>query len=447
MLGRSAASSQHLFNGQCFCYNPSMFNRIVQTIEWAVFAVICASLLTYSNPLLTDKIERVRTYTRAIEFDYISWVTDAAITKLQQVSADIPYNLNRVSRKQIVTEYLGVTKNLLEYEAVLDQIYANPDIKDKEQASLELRANLNKVRARQRELARLAEAVLQEQISQVLVELNIAGMGQPIPSVLYHSSPVPNALIVSPRDHIEQTANISVMPDLTTDQQNDLEQHVDKGLDVSSLVVPIGGIGVYPTMVMRTTDFPWILDTVSHEWTHNYLTLRPLGMLYSETPELRTMNETTASIVGGEVGKLVLKRFYPELITTSRAELELISLYQPPGALGSTHNLDFDFRAEMHTTRVRADELLAAGKIKDAENYMDARRQVFWQNGYQIRKLNQAYFAFYGAYADTPGGAAGEDPVGPAVRALRAQSKSLAEFINTISWMTSFKQLQQAIHQ
>jgi hypothetical protein len=62
-----------------------------------------------------------------------------------------------------------------------------------------------------------------------------------------------------------------------------------------------------------------------------------------------------------------------------------------------------------------------------------------------LRKLNQAYFAFHGAYADAPGGAAGEDPVGPAVRTLREQSASLADFINRISWMTSFEQLQQAI--
>jgi hypothetical protein len=76
---------------------------------------------------------------------------------------------------------------------------------------------------------------------------------------------------------------------------------------------------------------------------------------------------------------------------------------------------------------------------------MEQRREFFWKNGYLIRKLNQAYFAFYGAYADVPGGAAGEDPVGPAVRALRAQSPSLADFVNTIAWMTSFEQLQQAI--
>ena len=99
----------------------------------------------------------------------------------------------------------------------------------------------------------------------------------------------------------------------------------------------------------------------------------------------------------------------------------------------------------MHATRVRADQLLSEGKINEAETYMEARRRFFWDHGYQIRKLNQAYFAFYGAYADVPGGAAGSDPVGPAVRSLRAQSRSLSDFLNRISWMTSFAELQKAI--
>ncbi|HMN60538.1 MAG TPA: hypothetical protein PJ988_09255, partial [Anaerolinea sp.] len=106
----------------------------------------------------------------------------------------------------------------------------------------------------------------------------------------------------------------------------------------------------------------------------------------------------------------------------------------------------FDFRAEMHTTRVHAEELLSLGKIDEAEAYMEARRKVFWDHGYLIRKLNQAYFAFYGAYNDTPGGgASGADPVGPAVQALRKQSTSLAAFLNTIAQVTSFEQLQKLV--
>jgi hypothetical protein len=251
-------------------------------------------------------------------------------------------------------------------------------------------------------------------------------------------------LIVSPRDHIEQLANISVQPNLSVDQQASIENQVDTTLGVSTLVVPIGGVGVYPTMVMRTTSLPWLLDTIAHEWTHNFLTLRPLGFLYNATPELRTMNETTASIVGGEIGQLLIQRYYPELVAASSSPLQLASV-KPVSLSPEGEPPPFDFRAEMHETRVTTDKLLEEGKIEEAEAYMEARREIFWQNGYAIRKLNQAYFAFYGAYADVPGGPAGEDPVGPAVRALREQSESLADFVKRISWMTSFEELQAAI--
>jgi hypothetical protein len=198
----------------------------------------------------------------------------------------------------------------------------------------------------------------------------------------------------------------------------------------------------------------WMLNTVAHEWIHNYLMFRPLGLLYGETPELRTMNETTASIAGDEIGRLVFERFYPELISASRPDpstarrtgLSLVSAPFDHPEPGDFLRPKFDFRAEMHETRVTADALLAEGKIDEAEAYMEARRAVFLKNGYLIRKLNQAYFSFYGAYADSPGGAAGEDPVGPAVRALRAQSESLTDFVNTISWMTKFEQLQEAVN-
>ncbi len=99
----------------------------------------------------------------------------------------------------------------------------------------------------------------------------------------------------------------------------------------------------------------------------------------------------------------------------------------------------------MHKTRLKVDQLLAEGEISQAESYMEQRREFFWQNGYHIRKLNQAYFAFYGAYADEPGGAAGNDPVGTAVRLLRQESPSLADFVNRIAWMWNFDQLKAAV--
>ena len=97
----------------------------------------------------------------------------------------------------------------------------------------------------------------------------------------------------------------------------------------------------------------------------------------------------------------------------------------------------------MRETRYVVDYLLAEGQIDRAEAYMEARRQFFWENGYHLRKINQAYFAFYGSYNDTPGGgAAGSDPIGPAVQSLRARSTNLKQFIDQMKYLKSFDELQ-----
>ncbi len=423
-----------------------MISRIVDFLLWALVVLIMSLLLTFSTPPPTDQVGQARIYTRQIEFDYVEWMLNAFKVKMQQGSVGLPGYVDQEHRKQIVMDYLRVTKQIITGETALQRIYADASILNKDTAAATLRAELANSYKRQSQLAPLAEGILQEQVSQALSDLGLTALGQPMPSVLYHSSPVPNALIVSRRDKVEQIANISVIPDLTVDQMETLESRVDKRMDASSLVVPIGGVGVYPTMVMQTTSLSWLVDTIAHEWTHNYLTQRPLGMLYERTPELRTMNETTASIAGGEVGKYVMEHFYPELVTrTDPSTLSLISFPIDHPNPSDLPRPPFDFRAEMHLTRITMDTLLADSRIDEAEVYMVQRQQYFLQNGYLLRKLNQAYFAFYGAYADIPGGAAGEDPVGPAVRALREQSSSLADFINRIAWMNSFEDLQEAV--
>lgn len=443
MRGEAKASPR------AFVIIPAMlWLRILRGLEITGLLILLAAITGYSNPSLTNPIEKVRAYTRNVEFDYVEWMADAAILKTRAASINLPYTLEHEAQKEIVADYLQTTQFILEKEYQLSQLYADASIEDKESATAAVRGELDELYARRQDLAPLAEAIIQAQVSQVLAELGLTAIGQPVPNVWYHSTPLPMALIVSPRDRIEQTANISIYTEITVDEQVSLETEVDAGLDVSSLVVPVGGVGVYPTMVMRSTNLNWIANTVAHEWIHNYLTLRPLGMLYNNTPELRTMNETTASIAGDEIGALVIEKFYPELMpSASNPTLNLVSLPSDRPNPGDLPRPPFDFRAQMHETRIHVDALLAEGKIEEAEAYMEERRQIFLRNGYLLRKINQAYFAFYGAYADTPGGAAGEDPVGPAVRALREQSDSLADFVNRISWMSNFEQLQEAVNQ
>ena len=418
--------------------------RIHHILQSLLLVFIAAVLLAGSNLVVPEKsADRVHTYTRAVEFDYFDWTVAALAGKLVQASIHTPRHIPGTSRHQVVVEYLQLMDEILQAEYQLTLVYSDPGIKDPEAASIDIRLQLENLRTRHDSLAPIAEAILEAQVTEVLVDLGLTFAGQPIPPVLFHISPLPYHLIISPRTQIQQDLAVSLLPDFSVDRQVALEEAVMAGLDVSVLVVPVGGIGSYPTMVMRSTSLTWLADTIAHEWIHNWLTLKPLGSNYSTSPELRTMNETTASIAGSEIARLIILRFYPEL-----AEIYLvqnISALQAPVPPGGWPRPAFDFRAEMHTTRIHVDQLLLEGKVEEAESYMETRRKEFWDNGYLIRKLNQAYFAFYGAYADSPGGAAGEDPVGPAVRLLREQSSSLTDFLKKMAKMSTYADLQKAV--
>jgi hypothetical protein len=402
------------------------------------WSLACLIAMTASSLLSNDYPEKVRIFTRPIEFDYINWTIQAVWQKTLQQSVRIEDYLPSPRPSEIVREYLKVESQVAQTESDMSVIYADPNLNGKESALQTKQNQLDHLRKVKEMLAPIAESTLQEQIGAVLGENDLTLLGQPMPPVLFHSTPLPMALIVSPRDKIQQDANISLSTDMTAGDMTALEDRVMKHLDVSALVVPVGGVGIYPTMVMATSDLSFLADTVAHEWTHNFLTTRPLGLNYETNDELRTINETTASIIGNEIGRLVLKKYYPDLLPP---ETDQVAESKKPNSPVNAVPEKFVYRNEMHTTRVQVDELLAAGKIKEAEEYMEQRRQVFWEHGYPIRRLNQAYFAFYGAYADVPGGAAGKDPVGPTVRAFRAQSGSLAEFLEKISWVTSYPQL------
>jgi hypothetical protein len=390
-----------------------------------------------------DKFEQYRFFTRSIEFDYVTWTLDALFVKTSQLSLNTTQYLNDPQQSSAVLKYIGLVSEMNYYKAQIKRFYADPNITNPHAATFTYRKRLDELTSLRQHLGPFGETILQDQVSRILKQLGFDVAGESIPPVLYHVSDLPNALIISPRSTIRQVANISLLPDLSIGEIIDLEIQMEKSLDVSTLVTPIGGIGTYPTMVMSTDNITFMTDVIAHEWIHNYLTLHPLGINYETTPEVRTMNETSASIAGKEIGGLVIQEYYPEYSP---------KIYEPQNQQSQIVPQDdntpvlFDFNKEMHKTRVTVDRLLAENKVDEAERYMETQRIIFWQNGYEIRRLNQAYFAFYGAYADeTEGGASGEDPVGPAVRKLRAQSASLKDFMDTIAQMTSFSQLKNAV--
>jgi hypothetical protein len=425
---------------------PYMFAKFCAGIEATIFAIMISCIFSGSSLVINDHTDQVREFTRPVEFDYFDWTLRAIERKLIQTSIDTPFYFDISDQHKLVLNYLMITDQIIKKESQLDLIYIDPNIKDPEANSKELRQELVSLYNSQEQIAPFAESVLEEQISRIIIDEGLSIEGQPFPPVLFHISPLPYNLIISPRNNIQQQDSISLISNLSIDKQVSMEDQVQKTLNVSALVVPVGGIGSYPTMVERSTSLDWLSNTIAHEWIHNWLSFRPLGQRYDFTNELRTMNETTASIAGDEIGKLVINRYYPELTSIFSGKYLVKFSFSHPDP-NDLPVVQFDFRDEMHKTRVEVDRLLAEGKIDEAEKYMENRRKVFWDNGYAIRKLNQAYFAFYGAYADVPGGAAGEDPVGPAVRSLRSESPNLLIFLQKISQMTSFKELKAATSQ
>lgn len=397
--------------------------------------VVGALLLAFSNYPQGDELQRIRAFSRPLEFDYVGWTLNALGTKLGQVALGAVDNLSPAEQSQLVLDYLELIAEIDQANRRINEIYSDPDIPNPEIASRLVRQQLQALEARRALLGPVAESILQNQTSEVVSDLGLTIGGQPLPPVLFHSTPLPTALIVSPREVIEQMHNISLEPDIHVDERTILEDRIDQAFDVSSLIVDVGGIGVYPTMITQTSNINFLTEVIAHEWIHNFLSLRPLGLNYFTSPELRTMNETAAALAGIEIGRIIMERHYPELLPPPPPPEEPAEPGEPPPPPA------FDFRDEMQMTRITTDKLLAEGRIEEAEAYMEERRQMFWEHGYRIRKLNQAYFAFYGAYGDQPGGAAGEDPVGEAVRNLYASSPSLEVFLKRIAWMTSFEEL------
>jgi hypothetical protein len=281
------------------------------------------------------------------------------------------------------------------------------------------------------------EQIIEGQVAAVLAAEQLGAGLKPFPPVWFTFTEPPRKLVVSPRDRIATTYYAMLQPALPPDQREQIETAILQQHDLSAYVTAIGGLGAYPTIVVDQAPLPWVLSTVAHEWVHNYLTLFPLGINYATSPELTTINETVAEIAGDELGALALATFYPELVR------EFPGKDQPATSPNAAQaEPPFDYRREMRHTREVVDLFLKNGRVADAEEYMQIRRQLFEENGYMLRKLNQAYFAFHGSYGT---GAAATSPIGPKLEHLRALSPDLQGFLETVRWFTSEADLDAAL--
>jgi len=340
---------------------------------------------------------------------------------------------------RVVTDYFSATKRINTLKSEIEA--ANTGNGESDLASLE--AELTRLQERKMALEDTVEGIIEKQITETLAQ---QGIFNPIdkyirlkinfPPVNFELEKPPHLLVISPRDRIESTRKITLRQNISLEEIEDIESKVDK-LGVSSLVVKLGGCATYPSFITNDAGLRFTIDTATEEWLHQYLALKPLGFLYlldltglSRNYEIATMNETLASMVSQEIGSIIYEKYYSE--------------YESSANQNQAPESEFDFNLEMREIRKTVDIYLAQGEIERAEGFMEQKRQYLASMGYYIRKLNQAYFAFHGTYADRP---TSISPIGLELKKLRGQSASLKDFLNTVAVMSSHQDLKVALNE
>ncbi len=363
-------------------------------------------------------------------FDLLGWEVNALMEKLRALLNQPAHGVTYTESVNLVQEYLDRAQQIRGLENEISRIFGEQGHQSTPEIA-ELQQQIGTLRALQQRKRPAVEQIIEGQIAYALKEEGLQWLNMAFPPVQFTFVEPPRKLVVSPRDRIITTYSQMLAAEMSIDQIEQSEANYQESYAVSAYITNIGGLGAFPTMVIDRASLPWVLSTVAHEWTHNYLTLFPLGINYLTSADLSTLNETVADIVGNEIGHRALRTFYPDQIPppTTATETPPIDPNEPP---------PFDFEQEMRETRIQVDNLLALGKIEAAERYMEERRLVFVDHGYRLRVLNQAYFAFHGSYGTSP---ASTSPIGPKLEQLRRLTPNVQTFLQTVRSITSVEEL------
>lgn len=374
-----------------------------------------------------DLLVQVDAVTIPHQFDFIDWESQTITGEIGRRLSPPSLPESEIEERALVQTFIEQGEHIRSLEHEIDQIYAASPDPTQEAAALEQK--LARARAAQAEITPQVETLLARQVEAVLRDEGFIVTGQVIPPVTFRLIDPPTALILSPRDRIENQHFMGLQPGLDNSLRTEIEDTLDQRGDVSSYVTNVGGLGSYPTMVINRASLPSLIEIIAHEWVHNYLFTFPTNIAwgYQTYPHLVTINETTATMASKELGRKVITRFYSDWID----RLPPVDEQGHP-----TPREPSEFDLAMRRIRTRVDQLLAEGKIEEAEAFMEAERLKLVRKGYNLRKLNQAYFAFHGSYAFGPDSV---DPIGPQLRQLRAASPTLKDFLDKVGWLNSYE--------
>ena len=329
-------------------------------------------------------------------------------------------------RNSIGHEYLSTTLQLQkERDNLADAATTTPLIDSASKNYIDLKnKEVVRLSRKREELRGRAEEAIESAVSRAA---NNHGLGFTfgilLPPTDFRLGDPPHLLIISRRDKIVMSDSKLINPNLKWSERAEIENRAELYENTSALVDDLAGLGTYPAIVSDKDSLRQIMRTAAHEWLHNYWIMKPLGRNMWNSQNMQILNETAADLVGNELGD--------EAFTILGNDIENAYKYD---TFSSSNPHLFTILRE---TRINVEEMLKNGNIEEAEKYM---RKQLWNlklGGYNIRKLNQAYFAFRGNYAEGP---ASISPIGSDLRELRDYYSTLGEFIESVSKIGDFEQ-------
>lgn len=402
-------------------------SRLRKLLRWPVLGLLALTLLAEGRDAL--HLSPAQEAAAPYLYDLVQWQAANFLSKwVHRLATAWPWSSPSEEQRQgELAEYFRLGEQVDRLQSELKEAAARP-VGGARARLGELESELKQVRASRLRLRNGVEETLEGAISAVLSEEDIASWGELIfPPVDIRLSEPPKLLVTSPRDRILRTHDVLLDPNVEVPLMEQVEGQLLRGSNLSALVVDLGGLATYPASLLNDQPLLWTLQTSAHEWLHHYLFFRPLGQSMFKSPDLQSLNETVADMAGREIGARAFRRLGGTPPPTSAGEPEADAGGQSAGS--------FSLEREMRKTRLRVDELLAKGKVEEAEGYMEQRRLFFAENGAYIRKLNQAYFAFHGTYAES---AASVSPIAGQLRRYRNLVPDLGGFIKSLSGVSSY---------
>jgi hypothetical protein len=126
---------------------------------------------------------------------------------------------------------------------------------------------LREVLDRRAEIRTAVEETLEKALSEALKEQSLLrGLGpvrMVFPPLVFRLDQPPRLLVVSPRDRIQMTETQLLSPDLSLADAEGLEAEVELQEGRSALVLGLGGLAVYPSLVPDSQALRSALQTIS----------------------------------------------------------------------------------------------------------------------------------------------------------------------------------------